>query len=993
MKKIINSVIMVILLTMVFSCKKKSEEITGIEDIKISTDSNLSIYKDVSGGRIIFSIQYNDIEELKDIVFDFNLPQGVTSEPPSGSNFDLRNNKRAEVSVTLSDGTKQTFLLITEYKGLGMGNLTSLSTTEEDGVYTIIYNPGDEESLKEMKLEYELPMGATGKPASGENINIIEGSKTIDITFFDQTNKAYTIQAKLNQSNDAIIDEIKYTIDEIEYFVVIYQEDKTGVLELPFGTMGLPDPEMVYSQGAVVTVEITEVDEVMSSLKYTITSEDGSIVNDYNVNVIIDSGESTKAITSFYVTDGNMTYQGIINETEKTILVEPDYGTVFTGFTYTAVHTGISISPIDGSGITLDDSNKSIFTVTAQDISHKDYTLEVKNKLNSEAVISSIAYTIDETQYSAIIDQANKTGTLDLPYGTVSLPELEISHSEGASVVTDITMVDEAISYIKYIVTAEDTSTKEYILTVSLVYPNYRTTVGHNGTDWVVDQAGSYIGIWFIEDLQNLNSYLSDKYVLMRDLDFNSEDSYRSGVIDTNFTSGVGWTPIAGGSTPFTGQFKGNHKSISNLYIDDTNGYYKGLFGSIKDSRSDINENSDPTIDNLEIIDSYINCADSSGTLAYAFHNGIIDNCKVTGNSSITGYSSIGGLIGAAGGLPFNTYISNCYSEATVTGVIYIGGLIGISNAKLIENCYNKGSVNGNWLVGGLIGQSEYKYDSNNENNPFFNIVSCYNEGDITSVGVINGSSGQVGGLIGRAYNVNILKSYSTGNIEGKGRRIGGLIGEMNALIQNYILSQSYSTGNVDNDYTGNSTGGLIGYTDEIDMKDCYSIGNVTSLGQKTGGLIGYGDTSNINNCYATGDITGGVGSLGNFVGGLVGDAITTHSKIINSIAFNDNIQGYDNPRRISDDATFTNNYANENINISASGTYSGIDIGLNSPDGANMTATEMRTETFFTTPANWYNGVWDFSIWEIKSGAVRPTLKNTGNDNGANMRTTAPSN
>ena len=78
------------------------------------------------------------------------------------------------------------------------------------------------------------------------------------------------------------------------------------------------------------------------------------------------------------------------------------------------------------------------------------------------------------------------------------------------------------------------------------------------------------------------------------------------------------------------------------------------------------------------------------GLIAESFSRG-----SVTGES----VSSVGGVAGSNGGNIFRSY-----SEASVTGRAYVGGLVGNNHQGIISWSYSTGAVEGFNLVGGLVG-------------------------------------------------------------------------------------------------------------------------------------------------------------------------------------------------------------------------------------------------------------------------------------------------
>ena len=78
-----------------------------------------------------------------------------------------------------------------------------------------------------------------------------------------------------------------------------------------------------------------------------------------------------------------------------------------------------------------------------------------------------------------------------------------------------------------------------------------------------------------------------------------------------------------------------------------------------------------------------------------------MSNCYSTG--SVTGVNYVGGLVGR---IRDESGLSNCYSTCAVTGSGNISGGLGgyLQNQCNVVNCYSTGSVNGNTNAGGLVG-------------------------------------------------------------------------------------------------------------------------------------------------------------------------------------------------------------------------------------------------------------------------------------------------
>ena len=87
-----------------------------------------------------------------------------------------------------------------------------------------------------------------------------------------------------------------------------------------------------------------------------------------------------------------------------------------------------------------------------------------------------------------------------------------------------------------------------------------------------------------------------------------------------SYNGGKGWKPIGNNSNRFKGNFDGNRRTVSNLFINDASLDYAGLFGYIDSGK----------IKNLGVVDADITARSNAGGLAGFFNNSIIDNCYTT---------------------------------------------------------------------------------------------------------------------------------------------------------------------------------------------------------------------------------------------------------------------------------------------------------------------------------------------------------------------------
>ena len=319
-------------------------------------------------------------------------------------------------------------------------------------------------------------------------------------------------------------------------------------------------------------------------------------------------------------------------------------------------------------------------------------------------------------------------------------------------------------------------------------------------------------------------------YELTRSLDFEQGASYRSGIIRTAWTTGLGWLPIGTSEAPFDAEFNAKGHTIARLRIGRDSAINVGLFGVTE---------SNAKIENVGLLDVDVSGNQGVGGLVGYKQGGSIVNSHVTGQVRGSGGYDVGGLVGwHRGGT-----ISDSYSSITVSAVARFaqnaGGLVGDNDGGTITDSYALGSVNGEEKVGGLVGRNS-------------------NTGIITRGRAevrVNGGA-EVGGLVGENSGV-ITNSHARERIIG-GVDVGGFVGWNSGTITN-----SYALGFVRGN---NEVGGFIGNNLHGTITNSYARGDVDGANRYIGGLVGWNARGVIRNSYAQGDVRGKDG-----VGGLVG--------------------------------------------------------------------------------------------------------------------------
>jgi|GEM_PF-1687182 len=327
---------------------------------------------------------------------------------------------------------------------------------------------------------------------------------------------------------------------------------------------------------------------------------------------------------------------------------------------------------------------------------------------------------------------------------------------------------------------------------------------------------------------------------------------------------------------------------------------------------------------------------------------------------NVTGVNYVGGLVGHATG----SVVRNCYVTGKVTGVNYVGGLVGLS-PKPVQNSFAKVDVSstGNY-VGGLTGSSQ-------------TVQNSYATGTVTSTGTGTGTGNNVGGLTGYSSQT-VQNSYAEGTVTSTGNNVGGLVGQNYGYGSGGIVQNSYAAVKV----TGNNhVGGLVGKNYGAAsgagiVRNSYATGDVSG-NEEVGGLVGhnYGwdmydnlnaGTGVVQNSYATGSVSGN-----NDVGGIVGWNESV-AKVQNCVALNPSVYrktGSSSPyigRVAGDSINNASNYAFLNMSgpiSTQSSAWSGQ--GSTHRNGQDMSGAQLKAANSFQNVFG-TNGPWTFATGRL---------------------------
>ena len=277
----------------------------------------------------------------------------------------------------------------------------------------------------------------------------------------------------------------------------------------------------------------------------------------------------------------------------------------------------------------------------------------------------------------------------------------------------------------------------------------YKYTVKVNTTGLTLE--GCTIGSWAdgggesgaAEDLGYIYDSNTNTYTVYNANGLmNIAELVNGGKTDINITltadidlTGKNWTPIGTDyDNSYKGTFDGGGHTITGLTFT-TNDEYAGLFGWLNRAGTVKNV----VMEGVQITSNQIYGGSIGGVVGYSW--GTIENCSVSGSVSGTVY--VGGVVGAQIG----GSITGCSSSATVKGTVDVGGVAGQTNSSAtLTACYATGNViieinpKKNIAGGSLVGM-----------NAGSSLLACYATGNVTSTGSSTGKV-HIGGFLGNNY-------------------------------------------------------------------------------------------------------------------------------------------------------------------------------------------------------------------------------------------------
>ena len=286
-----------------------------------------------------------------------------------------------------------------------------------------------------------------------------------------------------------------------------------------------------------------------------------------------------------------------------------------------------------------------------------------------------------------------------------------------------------------------------------------------NATDWQAGGEYTYtVSLAAAKDLGYTIESNGSYTVTSADGLMNIAKLVNGGKTDINITldknidlTGKDWTPIGTDyDNSYKGTFDGGGHTITGLTFT-TNDKYAGLFGWLNKAGTVKNV----VMEGVQITSNQIYGGSIGGVAGYSW--GTIENCSVSGSVSGTVY--VGGVVGAQ----IDGSITGCSSSATVKGMVDVGGVAGQTNGgATLTACYATGNVTleidpkKNIAGGGLVGM-----------NAGSSLLACYATGNVTSTGSSTGYM-HIGGFLGNNYTTVTACYWKNNHEQGIGYKKAG---------------------------------------------------------------------------------------------------------------------------------------------------------------------------------------------------------------------------
>ncbi len=408
----------------------------------LDSPHNLNIYNNVVTDNVVGIAKAGSGEnvKLRNNIVAFNASYGIvntilwnnTSTPISSDYNDVHSNGTNFVNVTegahsvtgdplFKNRGNHDYHLEGSSPCINVGESTSLFTTDYDGE----------------SIVGQVDMGAFEYQGS------LSSTKSIT---------AFTIPGQVEST----------TINESAHTIALTMPHGTATTALVASFTATGTSVLV---NGVIQISGTTPNDFTDPLTYSVTAADAS-TQAYVVTVTVaPSPSSAKAITAFTIP--NQIGATSINESAHTISLTMPVGTDVTTLIPTITITGTSVNP--ASGVAQNFTSPVSYTVTAADASTQVYVVTVAVATSSATKdITGFSFDGLNPAVHGVIDNGAQTIAITVPFGTnVTALVPTIIHS-GASVSPISGVAQDFTLPVTYTVTAQDNSTKAYVVSVSI---------------------------------------------------------------------------------------------------------------------------------------------------------------------------------------------------------------------------------------------------------------------------------------------------------------------------------------------------------------------------------------------------------------------------------------------------------------------------------------------------------------------------------------------
>ncbi len=237
------------------------------------------------------------------------------------------------------------------------------------------------------------------------------------------------------------------------------------------------------------------------------------------------------------------------------------------------------------------------------------------------------------------------------------------------------------------------------------------------------------------------------------------------------------------------------------------------------------------------------NCVNYASITAFSRQAGIaarnvgtVKNCVNYGEIKCNSNDCrVGGIVGEA---TKGSLVENCVNNASVTGKLYVGGVVGVSKYGTIVSCDNIGKVSGNRFVSGIC-----SYMTANK------LSDCENRGDVVCLGALPAANAEhqcIAGVCAYAEaSSTIEKCNNYATITGE--KMVFIAGGIAAHVKNTSIKECSNFGDVisADDALGNDKrgyiAGVVGWAESSSaVYDCKNEGLIKNVFFRSGGVAGY---------------------------------------------------------------------------------------------------------------------------------------------------------